>query len=329
MSVTVNEIARICNVSRTTVLRALNNQSRVSDATRKRIQDVANELGYRPNLLARSFNTGRTMMIGFVAINVENMVFVESLSAINQEAIHHGYSLNIALTGESRETEIQHIREFADRRMEGILLSAVNKGKKYEDFLKSLNVPIVCIGNDVCNAFSTVMIDEAQAAKDAVKLIMSKGYQRIVFVCPPLTEQDEVNVYSHIQRTRGFEGELHLHPHIEKQVISGKNYIDQLVPILNTLTTRTAILCSGDIYALDIMRYFKAHRIKTPRDIGIMGFDNIKMLEFVVPRLTTVSTNVEQVAAVAVNELMYQITDTHSIPKKIVLPHQILDMETL
>jgi LacI family transcriptional regulator len=60
-----------------------------------------------------------------------------------------------------------------------------------------------------------------------------------------------------------------------------------------------------------------------------MGFDNIKMLEFVVPRLTTVSTNVEQVAAVAVNELMYQITDTHSIPKKIVLPHQILDMETL
>ena len=329
MNVTVNEIARICNVSRTTVLRALNNQSRVSEATRKRILDVANELGYRPNLLARSFNTGRTMMIGFVAINVENMVFVESLSAINKQAIHHGYSLNIALTGESRETEMQHIREFADRRMEGILLSAVNKGKKFEDFLKSLNVPIVCIGNDVSNSFSTVMIDEAQAAKDAVKLILSKGYQRIVFVCPPLAEQEEVNVFSHIQRAKGFEEELHQHSQIEKQVIIGEDYIDQLAPILNSLTTRTAILCSGDIYALDIMRHFKARKIKTPRDIGIMGFDNIKMLEFVVPRLTTVSTNVEKVAAVAVNELIYQITDVQAIPKKIVLPHQILDMETL
>ena len=73
MSVTVNEIAEKCGVSRTTVLRALNNQSRVSDATRKKILETAKELGYRPNLLARSFNTGRTMMIGMVAINMDNM----------------------------------------------------------------------------------------------------------------------------------------------------------------------------------------------------------------------------------------------------------------
>lgn len=329
MRVTVNEIAKICEVSRTTVLRALNNQARVSDATRKRILEVAKELGYRPNLLARSFTTGRTMTIGFVAINVDNMVFVESLSALNQEAMYHGYSLNIALTGESCETELKHIREFADRRMEGILLSAVNKGKKYEEFLKSLNIPIVCIGNDVCSDFSTVMIDEAQAAKDAVNLILSKGYRRIIFICPPLAEQEEINVYSHIRRAKGFEEELSKHPEIERQIIIGENYIDQLVPILKAQKVHTAILCSGDIYALNIMRFFKSRKIKTPRDIGIMGFDNIKMLEYVVPRLTTVSTNVEKVAAVAVNELISQITDKRAVPKKIVLPHQILDMETL
>lgn len=329
MSVTVNEIAEKCGVSRTTVLRALNNQSRVSDATRKRILDVAKDMGYRPNLLARSFNTGRTMMIGMVAINMENMVFVESLNAINREVDRRGYSLNIALNGEDCEAEQRRIQEFADRRMEGILLSAISRGAEYEAFLKSLNTPIVCIGNYVCDAFSTVMIDEAQAARDAVRLILSKGYQRILFVCPPLAVREERNVFSHIQRNAGFNAELDLHPEIERHVISGENYIEQLTPFLNTTDIRTAILCSGDIYALNIMRYFKETKIRTPRDVGIMGFDNISILDYIVPRLTTVSTSIEKVATVAVDELIAHIADENAVAKKIVLPHRILDMETL
>lgn len=128
MGVTVNEIARICGVSRTTVLRALNNQSRVSDKTRRQVLEVARELGYRPNLLARSLNTGRTMTLGIVAINMDSLIFVHTLSAINTEAQRKGYSLNIALHGQSSEAEMQRIRDFTDRRMEGILLSPISKG---------------------------------------------------------------------------------------------------------------------------------------------------------------------------------------------------------
>lgn len=329
ISVTVNQIAEICKVSRTTVIRALNNQSRVSEATQKRILDVAKELGYRPNLLARSLNSGRTHMLGIVSIDVENMVFVESLSSINKEAERKGYSLNIALHGHSSEAEMRRIRDFADRRMDGILISPISKGKEFEAFLLSLGVPIVCIGNYVCDSISTVMVDEAEATRDAIRLMVSKGYKRVVFVCPPLAFENEQNVYSHIQRRLGFENEMKLHPEIHGQMIIGNNYIEQLAPILDTLSIRTALLCSGDIYALDIMRHFKNMRIKTPQDIGIMGFDNISMLEYIVPRLTTVSTSVESVAFTAVNELISHIEGEHFVPKKIYLPHQILDKETL
>lgn len=329
ISVTVNQIAEICKVSRTTVIRALNNQSRVSEATQKRILDVAKELGYRPNLLARSLNSGRTHMLGIVSIDVENMVFVESLSSINKEAERKGYSLNIALHGHSSEAEMRRIRDFADRRMDGILISPISKGKEFEAFLLSLGVPIVCIGNYVCDSISTVMVDEAEATRDAIRLMVSKGYKRVVFVCPPLAFENEQNVFSHIQRRLGFENEMKLHPEIHGQMIIGNNYIEQLAPILDTLSIRTALLCSGDIYALDIMRHFKNMRIKTPQDIGIMGFDNISMLEYIVPRLTTVSTSVESVAFTAVNELISHIEEEHFVPKKIYLPHQILDKETL
>lgn len=330
MGVTVNEIAKICGVSRTTVLRALNNQSRVSDRTRRRVLEVAKELGYRPNLLARSLNTGRTMTLGIVAINMDNLIFVQTLSAINTEAQRKGYSLNIALHGQSSEAEMQRIRDFTDRRMEGILLSPISKGPEFEQFLLSLGTPVVCIGNYVSEQISTVMIDEELAAREAVRLIASKGYRRIVFVCPPLAYENQQNIYSHIQRKHGLEVELALHPEISYQIIAADDYVQQLSPVLKTLgDVRTAILCSGDIYALNIMRYFKAHKIKTPRDVGIMGFDNISILEYIVPRLTTVSTNVENVAVVAVNELISQIEGDQTVAKKIVLPHKILDMETL
>lgn len=160
MGVTVNEIARICGVSRTTVLRALNNQSRVSDKTRRQVLEVAKELGYRPNLLARSLNTGRTMTLGIVAINMDSLIFVQTLSAINTEAQRKGYSLNIALHGQSSEAEMQRIRDFTDRRMEGILLSPISKGPEFERFVLSLGIPVVCIGNHVSEKISTVMIDE-------------------------------------------------------------------------------------------------------------------------------------------------------------------------
>lgn len=330
MGVTVNEIAKICGVSRTTVLRALNNQSRVSDRTRRRVLEVAKELGYRPNLLARSLNTGRTMTLGIVAINMDNLIFVQTLSAINTEAQRKGYSLNIALHGQSSEAEMQRIHDFTDRRMEGILLSPISKGPEFEQFLLSLGTPVVCIGNYVSEQISTVMIDEELAAREAVRLIASKGYRRIVFVCPPLVYESQQNIYSHIQRKHGLEVELALHPEISYQIIAADDYVQQLSPVLKTLgDVRTAILCSGDIYALNIMRYFKAHKIKTPRDVGIMGFDNISILEYIVPRLTTVSTNVENVAVVAVNELISQIEGDQTVAKKIVLPHKILDMETL
>ncbi len=70
-------------------------------------------------------------------------------------------------------------------------------------------------------------------------------------------------------------------------------------------------------------------KIRTPRDIGIMGFDNISMLDYIVPRLTTVSTNNVKIATVAVDELVNHISDENAVPKKIVLPYQIMDMETL
>lgn len=330
MSITVNQIAEMCGVSRTTVLRALNDRGSVGKETKEKILAIAEEYNYRPNLLARSLNNGRTMSLGVVTINVENMYFVQSLNIINREADKRGYFTNIVVCDESLEWEKKLIQGLADRQVEGILISPLNKGKEFESFLLSLRIPVVCIGNHISDAFTTVQVNEKSATIDAVNIIKSKGYERVVFVCPPLSLGKKQNIYSHEQRYIGFQTAIQEYPEMVTEVIGHSDYLPEVKRILNDNTQRkTAFLCSGDGYALDIMRWGQQHGMKIPRDFGLMGFDNIDVLQFITPKLTTVSTNYKGVATTAVTELLQQIEADDYSPKSIFLSYEILERETL
>ena len=330
MAITVNQIAEKCGVSRTTVLRALNGKGSVGKETKEKILSIAKQYNYRPNLLARSLNHGRTMSLGVVTINVENMYFVQSLNVINKEADKRGYFTNIVVCDESLEWEKKLIQGLADRQMDGILMSPINKGKQFEEFLLSLHLPIVCIGKQVSDSITTVQVNEMEATMEAVELILSKGYQRIIFVCPPLEVQKEQNIYVHEQRLLGFQTAVKKYPELIASVIGKQNYLSAVEQeIQNCSDKKIAFLCSGDSYALDIMRWASQKGLSVPKDFGLMGFDDINVLEFISPKLTTVSTNLEGVAKTAVSELIQQIESKEYCPKSIFLNYKILDRETL
>ena len=329
MAITVNQIAEQCGVSRTTVLRALNVGS-VSKETKEKILQVAKENNYRPNLLARSLNHGRTMSLGVVTINIENMYFVQSLNTINKEADKRGYFTNIVVCDESLEWERKLIQGLAERQMEGILINPINKGKEFEEFLLSLHIPIVCIGNQVSGKITTVQVNEMAAAMDAVELIVSKGYKKIVFVCPPLETEETQNIYVHKQREKGFKAAMAIHPELKMKMIGKTEFLPEVERICaRGLHEKTAFLCSGDSYALSIMQWGTKKGLMIPKDFGLMGFDDISLLQYITPKLTTVSTNLEGVASTAVVELIQQIDSKEYSPKSIYLNYHILDRDTL
>ena len=227
MAITVNQIAEQCGVSRTTVLRALNGGS-VSKDTKERILQVAKDNNYRPNLLARSLNHGRTMSLGVVTINIENMYSGQSLNTINKEADKRGYFTNIVVCDDSLEWEKKLIQGLAERQMEGILINPINKGKEFEDFLLSLHVPVVCIGNQVSEKITTVQVNEMVATMDAVKHIVSKGYEKILFICPPLEMKEVKNTYTHEQRELGFRNAMGMYPDVNMHVIGKNEFLQEV-----------------------------------------------------------------------------------------------------
>jgi len=327
MAVTSKDIARICGVSRGTVDRALNNKPRINPKTKEKILRVAKELGYRPDLLARSLVKGKTMSLGVVVFDIRNRYFAQLVNSIEMEAKKYDYMVNITLQEKDPEMEIRLINNLVDRRVDGIIVCPVNKGEEYEKFLKGLPVPVIVIGNMVSEDIPFIGIDEYKAANDATELILSKGYENIVFVCPPLADIEKENIYSHEQRLRGFLNAVN-DKDIQYSVIGHWDYFKDIENILANKIKKTALFCSGDTFAMDIVKYLRKINKNVPSDVGIMGFDGIDTLEYVTPSLATVYNPVEEIGVKAIENLMLMI-DEKNIEKHILVDYRVIEGDSL
>lgn len=323
MGITVDDIAKACGVSRGTVDRALNNKPRISSETKEKILRISKEMGYRPDLLARSLVKGKTMSIGVVVFDIKNRFFAQLLNSIETEARKRNYFVNITLQEEDPDLEIQLINSLVDRRMDGIIICPVNKGEKFSKFIMDLPVPVMVIGNVISPDIPYVGIDECKAAKDATELILSKGYERIIFICPPLENKETENIYSHEQRFIGFSETMKAHKHIDNSVISHWEFLSDVEKLLQDQSKKTALFCSGDTFALDLIKHLRKLNITVPHDIGIMGFDGIDTLEYVTPALATVFCPVEKIGRKAVENLL-NLIDGNNIDKHILMQHEIV-----
>ena len=334
MAITAKELAEMCGVSRMTVHRALTDTGRINPRTKELIQAKAKECGYRPDLLARGLVKGQTFYIGVVVLDVNNRYFSQMLSAIGTEARKHGYFVNITLHEENKEMEKEQLERLVDYHVDGIILSSVNQGNEYRDFLRSLDTPIVTIGNRIADGIPFVSIEEKKAAKEATETILQKGYEKIVFVCPAV-EQTEDNTYVHRQRLEGFTEAVEQWNKTQEQRVEGlvigvrDGFAKRTYEELQSSGKRTAFFCSGDVFALDIMKYMTGKGKKAGADYGIVGFDGIDILDYVTPRLCTIYNPVEPVAKEAVKLLFKLMKGEASQDETIILDCQMMEGETL
>lgn len=327
MGITTKDLAQICGVSRTTVHRALNGAGRINPDTKEMILRVAKENDYRPDLLARGLVKGKTYYIGVVVLDVKNRYFSQMLSAIGAKASQRGYCINITLHDNDRKKEKEQLTRLSDYRVDGIILSSVNEGEGYRKFLESLDTPIVSVDNKIAGGIPFVGIDQKNAMKEATLHIIAGGYEKIVFVCPPMDAEAEQNIYVHKQRLLGFREALAGSKEISAEYLLDWNYLTEAEKMLFD-KKKTAFLCTADNFALDIMKKLKKSGKTARRDYGIVGFDNIDTLDYVSPRLTTISNSVDEVANNAI-DLLFELMEASASEKERILDYEFIPGETL
>lgn len=204
MKVTIKDIATICGVSLGTVDRALNNRKGISEKTRKKVLQVAEEMNYKPDYMARSLVIGKTMTIGVVLFDLYNRSFAQLLNAIELKARELGYFVYITLTDKDPDNELQCIDYLVNRRVDGIILLSVNKGKDFDTYLRGINIPILTIFNYVSDEWEYVGIQEREAMKEGFEYIVSENFKNFIYISPPLAYAGKSNIYTQEERLSGF-----------------------------------------------------------------------------------------------------------------------------
>lgn len=301
--ISTTQIAKICGVSQGTVDRALNGRKGISPQTREKVLNVAREYGYRPNIHARSIAGGKSQLIGVVVFDLKNQYFSDILQKIEACCVSKGYSAVVMFTDKDHKKEIECIKSLYHMAVDGIALCPINQGEEYENFLCSLNIPIVTFGNRL-DRLPYVGIDNTSAVQDAVKEIIKKGYTSLIYVKPSLLEK---NTFAQTERLNAFREicDAHQIPY----TVTDLSHAEEFAKTLD----RCAFLCPTDIYAMRLLSAAKQLQA------GIIGFDNLRIIDELGLKLDSVAYNTESAAQAIVDHIISGTAISGSIHHSIVL----------
>jgi len=285
----IKDIARLVGVSHSTVSRALHNSPLVTRATAEEIQKIAREVGYRASAVARGLVTRKTRTIGVVVTTVTDPWVGEVLSAIELAANDHGYSVFLADSNADPAREKSVVQSFAERRVDGIVVTSSRVGALHTPMLSQMMVPIVLINNQHPGEFvHSVMIENLAASREATAHLLGLGHRRIAYVGDQYGHQSDAERfggYSEALRQAGVALHADLIVHGDGKADGGTPAMDQLLALPSP---PTAVFCYNDMTALGVLRAIHRRGLRVPADISLVGFDDLFFASYTQPPLTTV-----------------------------------------
>ncbi len=286
---TILDIARKANVSITTVSRVINNSPhKVNPITREKVLRVIKELDYRPNAIAKSLINKKTMSIGVIIPDISNPYYAEIVRGIQDLADQKGYTVILQNTDRRQDRIIKYIYLLREKSADGIIFSG---GTIHEpDVLKALKPlqdHVVVIGRHKVN-FPSVRVDNINGAIKATQHLIDLGHKDILFIGGPdksTTAKDRLKGYLKALKNSGYQD-------FKKWIRKGDFTITSgyilTKEILLQKTRPTAIFAANDQMAFGAIKAIKEKGLKIPKDIAVVGFDNLPLSLYIDPPLTTV-----------------------------------------
>lgn len=311
----IHEVARRAKVSIATVSRTINGVPTVTPQLSRRVWKVVEELGYYPNTQARSLVSGRSRIFGLIVSEITNPFFPEIVQGFEDIAVQHNYEILTTSTVHDPKRMALSVRRMIERRVEGVAIVTFGMEEELFDDLKSRQVPLVFI--DVAPPLprmSNIRIDYVHGIRQAVQHLAALRHDRIAFVSGPLVLKTAVaRQHAFLQAME----EIGL-PVDTKYDIEGNHTMEGGIEALKRLLALpkppTAIICSNDMTAIGVMRQSYEEGIEVPRDLSVIGFDDIRLAQFTIPPLTTVKMSQTEIARLAFHALLSEVQRKMPVP---------------
>lgn len=314
-SITIKDIAKALNLSFSSVSRALKDSHKISEPTRRKVQEYAKEHNYKPNLLAQSLRGNKSRSIGLLLPAIPNSFFAEVISGIESVANEKDFKVIITQSLESYEKEIKSIAHLAWHSIDGLIASVATETRDFSHFqqLQDRGIPVVFFDRIASNIKThTVTVDNSDCSYKITKHLIDQGYKRIA----QITSSEEL--YITAERLGGYKKALE-----EKGIAYKEDFIkycahggmefDQIEKAVDELLSMPekpdAIFTASDRITVGTLTVLYRRKIKIPNDMAVAGFSNFSAPEIFNPALTTIKQPAFEMGKQAI-KLLLQIIES-------------------
>lgn len=328
MKVTIDDVARLAGVSKTTVSRILNgNYSQATEETKDKVLKVISELNYRPNPMARGLKQMRTNIIGIVLSNLSNPFWSRVLEGVEDTCRQSGYSLMVCNSSEDSGREAELIEGLQLRQVDGIIVNpTVNNRELFEEIVKK-KYPLIVINRRIEGLdVDDVVMDNKRGAWLAVDHLLGAGRRKPVCVVyrpeGVSTWQDRLLGFEEAMSEKGLEV-------TEQQILRVDNAIGRVkaavIAYFKGKPDADAIFSTNNMMTLEILEGLKELGLRVPEDIALIGYDETIWAKHLNPPLTTVRQPAYEMGKIAAKNLIQKINSkTARKPKHVVLEPDLI-----
>ncbi len=308
--VTLEDIAKKLKVSEVTVSKALRGHSDISDETAKKVHQIAKELGYSPNYLARNLSARRSNMLGVVVPKLAHFFFGSMLEAVYKTAFENNYETILTVSQENAELERKHLETLISMRVDGIIISISQETNDTAIFqwVKKMGVPLIFVDRrpePSLPGFSTVLIDDEAGARNAVEHAIKIGYKKMGFIGGG---SSWLNIGKN--RLMGFTNALKNHdiPVRKEWIVPGgfatKDGFEGFMRLHTDGNMPEFVFAATYPVALGIYQAVKELGMKIPDDIDIICFGDSDLSHLLSPSLSCVNQPTHEIGTVAVQTIL-------------------------
>jgi len=326
---TRREVADAAGVSVRTVSNVVNGFEHVAPATRQRVLRTIQNLDYHPSELARGLKVGRSGLIGLMLPELDTAYFAELTRAFVDGGFERGLTVVVEQTDGDRERELA----FLHRAATGALFDALIASPlalRAEDVAGFSAGPLVFLGEDDFPGFDKVMIDNFQAAFEAVDHLVDQGYRRIAAIGAERTAHGSSSL-----RLQGYRAALRAAPDAPLpeivEYVSGFRRPEgaaAMTRLLSMPEPPDAIFCFSDALALGALRALREAGMAVPHDVAVVGWDDIEDGRFATPSLTTISPDKQWIAHTALDRVAQRLADPNIEAEVFLAPYRLIVRES-
>lgn len=330
---TINDIARISNVSRTTISRYLNGKfENMSKETQERIRQVIEDLNYHPSRQARFLKTQKTGILGIIVGDISNFYTARLIKGMMNRLKKSQYHPIIMDSDLSRTLEQRNINKLLEEQVEGVIIQPL--GIDSSDYkMIDHQFPLVQIDRYVEPlVWPAVVSDNFKKSKELVQLVIEKNYKRLIVLSPPVTfSSTRIKRYEGLMdaiKTQEIELKEFIAPEAKDLDVDNSQFWNEILPLTQD-HVKTAIYTFNGPLLFECIKFLKQNKLEIPKDIGLVGYDDLSWGEIMGPGITAVEQNLEKIGYVAVDTLIKEIEEKKITKELIMIPSKLIPRQSL